>query len=60
MQRLIENGWACGGALALKVVSLARNRVISSVSLVGEYVEGWFFCSHSLTSQFRSWLGRLC
>jgi len=33
MQRLIEIGCACGGALALKVVSLARNRVISSVSL---------------------------
>jgi len=30
-QRLIETGWACGGALALNVVSLTRNRVISSV-----------------------------
>jgi hypothetical protein len=31
MLRLIETGWACGGALAVKVVLLARNRVISSV-----------------------------
>jgi hypothetical protein len=30
-RRLIENDWACGGALASKVVSLARNRVISSL-----------------------------
>jgi len=30
MQRLIEIGWACGGVLALEVISLARNRVISS------------------------------
>jgi len=33
-QRLIENDWACGGALALKVALLARNRVISSVGLL--------------------------
>jgi hypothetical protein len=34
-----ENGWACGGALTLKVALLARNRVISSVScfIVGMY-----------------------
>jgi hypothetical protein len=31
MLRLIEIGWACGGVLALCVVLLARNRVISSV-----------------------------
>ena len=31
MQRLIRIGWTCGGALALKVVWLARNRVSSSV-----------------------------
>jgi hypothetical protein len=29
--RFIENDWACDGALALQVVLLARNRVISSV-----------------------------
>jgi hypothetical protein len=33
--RLIEAGWACGDALALKGASLARNRVISSVGLLG-------------------------
>jgi hypothetical protein len=32
MQRLIEVGCACGGMLPLKVILLARNRVISSVS----------------------------
>jgi len=31
MQRLIRIGWGCDGALALKVILLARNRVISSV-----------------------------
>ena len=31
MLRLIKNGWARSGTLALKVVLLARNRVISSV-----------------------------
>jgi hypothetical protein len=34
MRRLIETGWACGGALALKAASLARNRVISSVGRI--------------------------
>jgi hypothetical protein len=38
MLRLIETGWACGGVLALKVISLVRNRVISSVS---QPVENW-------------------
>jgi len=32
-QRLIENDWAYGGALASKVTLLTRNRVISSVML---------------------------
>jgi hypothetical protein len=32
MQRLIETGWACGDASALKMTLLAHNRVISSVS----------------------------
>jgi len=36
-RRLIETDWACGGALALQVVLLARNRVISSVSLQKYY-----------------------
>jgi hypothetical protein len=31
-RRFLEVGYACGGALASKVVLLARNRVISSVS----------------------------
>ena len=34
MLRLIEIGWACGGALASKVTLPARNRVISSVRLL--------------------------
>jgi hypothetical protein len=38
-QRLIEISWACGGALVLKVVLLARNRVISSVSTLVEIRE---------------------
>jgi hypothetical protein len=33
-RRLIETGWTCGGALALRVVLPARNRVISSVEPV--------------------------
>jgi hypothetical protein len=35
-QRLIETGWACGGVLALQVVLLARNRVISSVGRLND------------------------
>ena len=36
-QRLIETGWACGGALASKVVLLARNRHNLSVGRLQDH-----------------------
>jgi len=35
-RRLIETGWACGDTLTLRVVSLARNRVISIVGRLND------------------------
>jgi hypothetical protein len=34
MLRFLEVGYACGGALALRLILLARNRVISGVILL--------------------------
>ena len=34
MRRLLETGWACGGALVSKVVLLARNRYTELSNLV--------------------------